>query len=251
MFQGLSGALVLPIIAWLIVTQGWRMACVVGGAVMLFVGLPLVWFFVKQHRPEYYGLLPDGATVKEEVTDADQMIDRGVEYAAEVEDGELTLRQVMRTPTHWLLLVAEAFHGLMAPTMNLHSIPLLTDRGIDPLVAAGIAAFLLNQQSMAMIYVWFILYGVGHGAAISIMMPLRARYFGRKAYGSISGISSMFNTPIGMAIPVYAGWVYDTTGSYISVFTLLVGALALAAVVMCFIPPPKPPAHITDIHKIV
>ncbi|MDO8637852.1 MAG: MFS transporter, partial [Dehalococcoidia bacterium] len=83
-FVGSGGMLMLPLIAWLINTQGWRMTCVIGGVVMLLVGLPLAWFCFKPHRPEYYGLLPDGATAKEAVTETSQVIDRGVAYAAEV-----------------------------------------------------------------------------------------------------------------------------------------------------------------------
>ena len=49
---------VLPLVTWLILVQGWRMTCVTGGVVMLVVGIPLTWFFVKQQRPEYYGILP-------------------------------------------------------------------------------------------------------------------------------------------------------------------------------------------------
>ncbi|MFC2044432.1 MFS transporter [Chloroflexota bacterium] len=33
-FAGLSGVVTLPIIAWLISTQGWRMTCFIGGVVM-------------------------------------------------------------------------------------------------------------------------------------------------------------------------------------------------------------------------
>ena len=49
--SGLSGVITLSIVAWLIDTQGWRMTFVIGGLVMLSVGLPLVWFCLKQHRP--------------------------------------------------------------------------------------------------------------------------------------------------------------------------------------------------------
>ncbi|MDD5039220.1 MAG: MFS transporter, partial [Dehalococcoidales bacterium] len=52
-FSGLSGVMVLPLIAWLIASQGWRTTCFIGGVVMACVGLPLVWFSLKQHRPEY------------------------------------------------------------------------------------------------------------------------------------------------------------------------------------------------------
>ncbi len=60
--QGFATMAVLPLIAWLITVIGWRMTCVLGGIVMLVVGLPLLFFHVKQQRPEFYGLLPDGAT---------------------------------------------------------------------------------------------------------------------------------------------------------------------------------------------
>ena len=291
-FSGLSGVLVLPLIAWLIVLRGWRMTCVIGGLVMGLVALPLVWFFLKQHRPEYYGLLPDGATEEEVATEANRMIDKGIEYAAEVEELEFTIRQAMRTPAYWLLIVVHSVHGLAASAINIHCIPFLTDIGIDPLTAAvmmaimvaasiparlisgfladrfsrshlrfllggayllqavGLTVFLLTQTT-AMIYVWFILYGLGMGAAWTLSSPVRARYFGRKAFGSIGGTSMMFLTPIGVAAPIYLGWVYDTTGSYLTGFTLMAGLLVFASVVAPFILPPKPPARITDIRKLV
>ena len=289
---GLSGVLVLPLIAWLITTQGWQMACVIGGVVLALIGFPLASFCIKQKRPEYYGLLPDGARVEERVVDTNGILDKGVEYAAEVEEVEFTLRQAMRTPAFWLLIVVPAIPGLTASVMGIHTIPFLTDIGIDPIKAAammglmvaaslparfvggliadrlranhlrfllcghfflqavGIGIFLLNQ-TIAMIYVWFILYGIGMGLS-SVGTPIiMARYFGRKAYGSIRGISSIFSTPIRIAGPVYAGWVYDTTGSYITVFTLFAALLAVSAFGACFILPPKPPAQISDIRKIV
>ncbi len=290
-FSGLSGVVVLPLIAWLITTHGWRVTCLFGGVVMWVIGFPLAWFFLKSHRPEYYGLLPDGATVKKGAVEEGQMVDHGVKYAAEVKEVEFTLRQAMRTPAYWLLIVANAVHGLAMPVMNIHAIPFLTDMGIDPVKAAGMmsiyvgvsipfrfiggfvvdrigrerlrfivggayllqalgfAIFLLNP-TMSMIYVWFILYGVGMGVGF-VMSPMRGRYFGRKAFGSIQGTSMAFGTPVGVIAPIYAGWVYDTTGSYTTAFVVVAGLLAAACVLMAFVVPPKPPARITDVRNIV
>ncbi len=290
-FSG-SATVVMLLIAWLITIQGWRMTVLSGGIVMLAVGLPLAWLFIKQHRPEYYGLLPDGAIVEEEAAGASQMIDKGVKYADEVQEVEFTLRQAIRTPAYWVLIASTAVHSMAFPAINLHIIPFLTDIGFDPLAAAGIfammmfvslpfrlvggffvdrvrrdhirfiivgayfmqalgfAVFLLNQTT-AMIYVWLILYGIGHGAAMAPIPAMRARYFGRKAFGSIAGISTMLVTPVGMIAPIYAGWVYDTTGSYISAFTLIAMLIGFATVLTLFILPPKPPARITDIRKLV
>jgi len=289
--QGLSGVLVLPLIAWLIMTQGWRMTCVVGGVVMLLAGLPLTWFCYKRHRPEYYGLLPDGATTEEEA-ESSQTIDRGVEYAATYEEVEFTLRQAMRTPAYWLMIVAHSVHNLVAPVMSIHAIPFLTDLGIAPVQAAGLLATMvlvsipsrfvggfladrvrknrlpyiiggcyllqaigitlfLQNQSIGMIYVFFILYGLGYGAPMPVFSALGARYFGRKAFGTIRGTKMMFMTPVGVIAPIYCGWIYDTTGSYMSAFILLAVLIAISAIIMSLIRPPKPPAQLTDVRKIM
>ncbi|MFC2044178.1 MFS transporter [Chloroflexota bacterium] len=290
-FSGLSGVLILPLIALLIYTQGWRMTCLIGGVVMVLVGLPLAWFCLKRYRPEYYGMLPDGATVKGEVGDTKRTIDRGVKYAAEVEEAEFTLRQAIRTPALWLIVTAHGIHAMASPAINVHGIPFLTDMGIEPIRAAsmiammalasvparfvaglvvdrsrknylrfviggayllqaiGFGIFVLNQ-TIPMIYVWFILYGLGHGAALAGFVMVLARYFGRKAFGSIRGLSSLVMTPVGVAAPIYAGWVYDTTDSYIIAFILIGVLVAFAAVLLFMARPPKTPAQVTDVRKI-
>lgn len=287
-----SGLLVLPLISWLTTTHGWRTAFVVGGLVMGVVGLLLAWFFVKQHRPEYYGLLPDGATAEAEAADERQMIDRGVAYAAEFEEVEFTLRQAMRTPAYWLLILAQAGQGVTIMSLFMHLIPLLTDMGISPIRAAttvtiaglfsivsrfvsgfvadrvskqslrflmggayllqgaGITIYLLNQ-TVAMVYPFLIVYYIGMGASMILMSIIGGRYFGRKAFGSIRGSSAIAAMPLGMLGPIYAGWVFDTTGNYIVALTMFAAVLALAAVLMFLARPPKPPIQVTDIREIV
>ena len=117
------------------------------------------------------------------------------------------------------------------------------------LQAAGFTTFLIFQTT-ASIYVWYVIYGVGMGATITVNTLVRSRYFGRKAFGSIYGTATMFMTPFTIIAPVYAGYMYDTTRSYISVFVLMAVLLALASFLLLFAHPPKPPAVITDIRKI-
>jgi len=289
---GICGVIVLPIITWLVTTHGWRMACLVWAGVM-FTGIPFSWYFVKQKRPEYYGLLPDGVTVESDtVTDTEVMIDRGVEYAAGFEEVEFTLRQAVKTPAYWLMTVSWISAMVVAGAINIHCIPFLTDMGIDETVAGGmmammvfftiparfigglladrvrknrlqylvaaaflfqavgIAAFLLNQ-SIPMVYVFLILFGFGSGAPVSLRLAIGGRFFGRKAFASIQGSSMVFTAPAALLSPVYAGWVYDTTGNYITAFTLFAGLAALSAVLMCLVRPPKPPAQITGIRQFL
>ncbi|MFC2034469.1 MFS transporter, partial [Chloroflexota bacterium] len=114
----------------------------------------------------------------------------------------------------------------------------------------GLTLFLLNQ-TIPMIYVWFIFHGIGMGAGFGVRFPLRARYFGRKAFGSISGSASLFMMPVGAIVPIYLGWVYDTTGSYISAFQWVAILIAVGVVIVTLIVPPKPPEKISDIKTIV
>ena len=292
MFSGLSGVVVLPLIAWMITAQGWRMTCVTGGLVMVVIGLPLAWFCLKQRRPEFYGMLPDGAKTEGEVADLEAWIERGIQYAAEVDEVEFSVKQVFKTRVYWLLVAINACHGLIGGAMNIHTIPFLTDLGIDPLVAAGMMVVMIGSsvparlfggllidraktrqlrfillgsymlqfiglgvfllfRSLPSIYVWYVVYGFGIGIAYVTNPLMRARYFGRKAFGSIHGVTALILTPFGVAAPVFAGWVYDTTGSYITAFTTFLGLLVFAVILIVFAAPPKPPPVIGDIRKIV
>ena len=137
LMQGLATIAVLPLVTWLIGKIEWRLTCVVGGATMLLVGLPLIWIFIKQQRPEYYGLLPDGAKNKEESNgDESHMIHKGVEYAADILEFEFTLRQALKTRAYWLVTIAWTAGNLAIMPLTVHFMPFLTDMGITPVKAA-------------------------------------------------------------------------------------------------------------------
>ena len=60
---GVFGIVILQAITWLNDVKDWRFTCFVWGFIML-ASLPLAYFLIKPHRPEYYGLLPDGAQLE-------------------------------------------------------------------------------------------------------------------------------------------------------------------------------------------
>ncbi|MFC2020417.1 MFS transporter [Chloroflexota bacterium] len=277
----ISGAFALPIVSWLISSYGWRMACVIGGVIMLIVGLLLTKLFVRDHRPEYYGLLPDGASVEASLKeDTGQMVNKGVEYAAEVEELEFTFRQAVRTPTYWMLILSYLGPSVTMGSLSLHFIPMLTDMGMSPtkaaatvtiaslsnpvsrffsgflsdrvgkkhlrfvlggsfLMQAGAITLFVMNQTEAMVYPFFILYFSGQSINMIIRPLVSGRYFGRKAIGSIQGSLMVVVMPLGILAPVYIGWVYDTTGSYVDAFTIVASLLAFSSLFIFLARPPK------------
>jgi MFS family permease len=293
-FIGGGGILVLPFVTWMTINHGWRMVCTTWG-ILVFASLLLVVFLIKPKRPEYYGLLPDGAKLDDNANPditASNLIDKGIKYASEVQEAEFTLRQAMRTRAYWMLLLAMACQGMTQGTITLHMIPFLTDTGIDPVVAAGmmsimvfftipsrffggwivdyvkkdhlqyllaacfalvalgIGAFLV-KPGIATIYLFLICFGIGSSAPTSLNLLIRGRFFGRKAYGSIAGISSLITMPFGIAAPIYAGWIYDTTGSYTTAFTTFACLATFAALIASFVRAPKPPEQVSDASKFM
>lgn len=287
----LATILVVPLIAWLIIVVDWRMTCVIGGVVLWVVGLPIVWFFIRKERPEYYGLLPDGATTKEElVPDKSQMVARGTEYAARFQEFEFTVREAFRTRVLWLLIISYVGFEMFIHALFTHCIPLLTDIGFSPVAAAGVMAttniialpfrfgtgfladhlrkenlrFLMGgailivaaaitvflvRQTAVTAYIFITLFYIGQGSGMILFSMIRSRYFGRKGLASIQGISQMVTMPFLVAAPIYAGWVYDTTGSYLGAFKIFAGLLVFGAVLIFCARPPKPPTETGDVHK--
>jgi len=144
-FMGIMAVIVLPLISWLIAVEGWRITCLIWAGVM-FICIPFALYFFRQKRPEYYGLFPDGAAleVKSEIElNTDMMVAKGKDYAASFQETEFTLKQILRTPSYWLLCANLIIFFIIFGSFNVHCIPFLTDNGIDPIVAGSMMAMMV------------------------------------------------------------------------------------------------------------
>jgi MFS family permease len=272
---GLGAPIVVPAMTWIILNYGWRSALIFVALSTLVICLPLAWFWMKDHPPEYYGLLPDGETVVRNV---------GVEASPDVEyheEHEFTAKQALKTRSFWMMLIALALSGGITAAVTMHQMPYLIDIGIDPLAASGVLGLMATMslpgrvvfawvgdkwgerkalmlgyalktigvlvwttaRSVPQIMLFVILYGVGYGGTIPVSTSLRASYFGRKAYATITGYTTFFTAITNIAYPIFAGWSYDVSGSYSSAFTIIAGAQALAIVFMYLAKKPKPPVE--------
>jgi sugar phosphate permease len=276
---GVGALIVVPVVTWLVTSFGWRTTCLLWGAVVLVLA-PLAIFAVKQKRPEEYGLMPDGATLNSGSSSAVQQGLDYASGIGETEFTfkqafrtraywMLTLAYagfglVMGGFTIHIIpfltdmgLSASTASGLMS-MMIFFTIPsrffsgIIADRtrksrlqylvAVSFAVAAiGLGTFLLSRN-MPSIYVLLVTYGLSSGAVTPLVIMVYGRYFGRKAFGSIFGSAMAFNSIAGLIAPVYAGWVYDTSGSYATALTVFAIMAAAGAVVVGMIKEPQVPA---------
>ena len=266
------GGLLVPLFAYAIDNYGFEGTTLVIGIFLLAIIGPATK--VIRSRPEDMGLTPDGDTGPTSGTEV------ATDGATAVDDEpEFTAGQALRTPAFWLLTIAQVASSVAIVTLSLHLSPKLTDAGMS-LTLAGtvtfaytiialptqfisgyfadrlpkplmIAFFMFVQaigilviavfDSVLMAYVFAFMYGVGFGGRSPLTTAIRGEYFGRKAFATIMGISQL---PMNVAMifaPIFAGYMYDTTGTYIVPFTFFAGLCFMGGILMLFVRKPAAP----------
>lgn len=85
------------------------------------------------------------------------------------------------------------------------------------------------------------LFGFGVGGVVPLQSSLVGKTFGRQRFGAVSGLLRPAMFPIQILGVPFAGWVFDTTGSYALAFEILLGVYVLAAgTLMLYNAPAKP-----------
>jgi cyanate permease len=140
---GLFSALSMPLVSWLITRFGWRMTCLIWAALLL-IGVPFVIALIKNERPEFFGLLPDG-----EKNGTHLKMESGVRWAraaadaADLQASEFGLRDALRTGSYWILTLCLFTQSFIMTGFNTHFIPFLTEMNIAPVVAGSMMGIML------------------------------------------------------------------------------------------------------------
>jgi len=182
------------------------------------------------------------------------------------EEPAFSAGEALRTPALWLLALAGGLMFLVHSGVNLHQAAFLRDRGLGALASAsaltvtalatglgsflwgwlvdrfplravygsvclliaGVAFLFLTVDRPATAFLMVFLFGMGLGGMLVLPPVAYARYFGLRAQGRIRGVVEPFVT-IGQAVgALFAGRVYDVSGSYAIAFVTF-GAVALVA----------------------
>jgi MFS family permease len=86
---------------------------------------------------------------------------------------------------------------------------------IGMLVALSFSVFLMGQTAEAAIFTpCMIVYSLAYGGLASLQEPIRADYFGTKAFATIQGMSRSVQTVGTFMGPLLAGILYDLTRNY-------------------------------------
>ena len=265
------GTLLVPGVAWLISEYGWRNAAFAVGVTTWIVGIPLA--LMMRHRPEDSGDHPDGDVPKFNVlsdsTEGPANTPQHVEVA-------INGRQAIRMPTFWILAFSFALRLMATAAVSLHMFPFMVDIGIPPEMAGimtialgvlgifgrlgygwlgihwgekrtyamGLISLLIGfvvlafTTSIVGIVVALVFYAPAYGGLATQMLVLRGRYFGRRSFATIGGFMAPVLTLGTITGPIYAGWFYDTTGSYRVAFMSFAGLMILALALLWILPRP-------------
>lgn len=137
---------------------------------------------------------------------------------------------------------AVAVQGIAAVAVNLVIAP-LADR-IEParilgvcalLTAVGaLCAWLAQPGDVVMLYVYYVLLGLGFGGNTSVMPTAFANYFGIVNFPKIIGTVLLLLSLLSGLVPTIAGAVFDATGAYTVMF-LVVAIICLIGTVAGFL----------------
>jgi MFS family permease len=274
--NGVGGAVFVPVIAWLIVQYGWRLAAIIIGMATLVIPLPMS--LLVRSTPEDMGLRPDGESKKS--TDFDPDSEYGLSKShpddEHPEDISFTVREALRTRAFWVYSISMTLRACILSSIVVHQIPHLTDIGIPYQTASnvlglmvlmsvpgrfifgwlgdrfdkkkllfllcilqGLGIFIfINASTLPLLYLFVVVYGLGYGGVIPLTVALRADLFGRKNYATIAGISMTLSTVGTVSAPLLAGYLYDVTQSYSLAFYTFIMLIVLSGIFFLLIPRP-------------
>ena len=274
----IGGVLLVPALAWGIDPDrfgqdAWRTVSAGIGVTLILLAFPIS--LAVRNRPEDYGLLPDGKPRESSSADADST-------PTAAGEGGYTWRQALRTRAFWLITMGHSCSSIVIVTITVHLGPMLDARdfslqeigwvvaiytgvgGVFMLVGGylgdrlpmhitlfGFSAIqsvavliLLQANSPAEAYVFALVMGAGFGGRTPLTTAIRGIYFGRRAFASITGISMIPMNFMLLAAPLFAGIMFDATGSYQVPFLTIAVVSFVGAASFLFLG--QPPAPATD-----
>lgn len=258
---GVGGLIFAPLINHLIMRYGWRNAYLVVG-ILYFLVIAIAAIVIKPSPQEGGGIV---AKKEQNLRDSSEV-------------APFSARKVALTPCFTGLTSVHCTVVLSFQIMVVHLVPYATDVGISPTVSAGALGLfgglsvpgrflsgliadrfswqkllagslfgmglslplLLFLQKAWMLYCFVLFFGICHGCRSSSHVGLLGEFFGMHPLGTLIGITTAAGMLVSAFAPYAAGFVFDVTGSYFIVLTILMGMLLIGGIITSLI---KAPAY--------
>lgn len=240
-----AGVAAPPLATAMIEAAGWRSALVGLAVIMAAVVVPVV--LLLRDRPAEMGLMPYGDGL-ENGTDEDA--------AASNDARDWRTGEVLRQRAFWALMLVFGTMSALFQATSTHLYAHLTDIGISPRTTAVMLSLMaltalfakpiygliadraspragvvlaLSLQLFTMLGLlasdepWVLAcaltaFGLGYGGMNPLRNAMVALAFGRTSFGRAAGLLRPAMLPLTMAGIPFAGWIYDSTGSYQAAF---------------------------------
>ena len=243
---GIGQVIVPPIAVFLLIAYGWRTSSLVVGTCALFIIVIAAQFMRRD--PASLDLRPFGEEMQLNSKESDN------------ENG-CSLREAIAKRSFWILSFAKLSDMFCLFTIVIHIVPHGIDQGFSSGTAVAVlstiggssilgrvllgavfdrvgpwrsllicfslllSALLLIQLSSQpkWLFLFALIYGIGHGGFFAIAAPSIGHYFGTKSHGLIFGVLIFVGTLGGTAGPLLSGYLFDITGNYDIAFMVLTG----------------------------
>ena len=267
------GGVLVPALAFLVDSFGWRATARVLGLAVLLLAVPLGK--AVRNRPEEYGLHPDGDALPNSSTSEPLPI----EPSQQADGPDFTLAQAVRTPAFWAISITHGLGATVFVTIIIHLVPALTDAGLSLQLAGTVVAILAlaasisqvvggflgdripkrplifgalivqgtgmvigaTADTMAQAALFAVVFGIGQGVRVPLLVSIRGDYFGRRYFATILGVSQLPMNLLMLGAPILVGYLFDTLGSYTVAFLGLAAVNYSGAALMLMVRKPELP----------
>ena len=280
--EPLGGASLALLAQLLMNAYDWRVAWLTFGIMTLVLAVAPAALFLRR-APEDLGLRPDGVAPERETGETTAELGTQARVSP-VREYSWPFRDVLRTPTFWILCLAWFLASIGASAVGFHMVPYFTDVGINATLAAssvsiwtlsfagGIIFWGLGLErvnirysfpvaiSMLMLGVVLIMvtrtpavmfpaavvFGFAQGGWFMHSQSVWAMYFGRRYLGAIQGLAVFFQLMGNSMGPLFAGLVFDTTDSYQTVFRVTLAFGGVIFLLLLLARRPVPPVSLAS-----
>ncbi|PZC50599.1 MAG: Sugar phosphate permease [Chloroflexi bacterium] len=270
-----GSALLTPVVAAIVLKNGWRGGATFAGVLVLVAALPLT--FLIRKTPESMGLLPDWEKPGSDDTAASEQTQQKLDRPKSPEDFETG--QALRSVSYWLIMYSTAVRHAVLAGVRVHFIPIFVGLGFSEITGASFLAltsfiatplilfngwlgdrvykpyvlmtgqvasvigmlFLMNAGSAWTLYLFTFFFAYGESTA-PVNHSIIGDFYGRKNFAKLNGMLGagvMFGSTL---TPVAAGLVVDNLGTYTPALWGFMAAAAVAAVLMMMCRRPEKPA---------